>query len=88
MDERSLPVIIADVNRTLCGWFERHKHCYKTTFPDIDSLVRGCLRSIQRKRTGRARGRDHQKRPNAFLAKHRLLNPRAAHRLACQSSLR
>ena len=90
-DGRSLSVIIADVNRTLRGWFEYYKHCYKTTFPGIDSWVRGRLRSILRKRTkrkGRARGRDHQRWPNAFFAEHGLFNLTAAHRLACQSSSR
>ena len=29
----ALNVIIADVNRTLRGWFEYFKHSYRTTFP-------------------------------------------------------
>ena len=47
-DGRSLPVTPADVNRTLRGWFEYYKHSYKTTFPEMDSWVRMCLRWILR----------------------------------------
>ena len=88
---RSLRAIIADVNRTLRGWFEYYKHSHKTTFPEIDSWVRMRLRSILRKRTKRkwrTRGREHQQWPNAFFAAHGLFSLTAAHRLACQSSLR
>lgn len=90
-DGRSLAEIIADVNRTLRGWFEYYKHCYKTTFPAIDSWVRMRLRSILRKRTkrkGRGRGRDHQRWRNAFFAEYGLFDLTTAHRLASQSSLR
>ena len=90
-DGRSLSVIIADVNRTLRGWYEYYKHSYKTTFPELDSWVRMRLRSLLRKRQkrrGRGRGRDHQRWPNAFFAGHGLFDLTAAHRLACQSSSR
>jgi len=87
-DGRSLSVIIADVNRTLRGWFEYYKHCWRTTFPEIDAWVRMRLRSILRKRIklrGRGRGRDHQRWPNAFFAEHGLYDLTTAHRSACQS---
>jgi RNA-directed DNA polymerase len=70
-DGRALPCIIADVNRTLRGWFGYFKHSYHTTFTGVDRWVRGRLRSILRKRSGRrgrGRGRDHQRWPNAYFA--------------------
>lgn len=36
----SLQSIIADVNRTLRGWYEYFKHSWRTTFPDIDGWTR------------------------------------------------
>jgi RNA-directed DNA polymerase len=83
----SLKVIIAEVNRTLRGWFEYFKHSYKTTFPAEDGWIRGRLRSILRKRTkrrGRARGKDHQRWPNRFFAEQGLHSLAAAHARACQ----
>jgi RNA-directed DNA polymerase len=70
-DGRALQCIIADVNGTLRGWFVYFKHSYRTTFAFVDSWVRGRLRSILRRRSGRrgrGRGRDHQRWPNAFFA--------------------
>ena len=86
---RSLPCIIADVNRTLRGWFGYFKHSYPTTFQNVDGWIRGRLRSILRKRAGRrgrGRGRDHQRWPNAYFAKHGYFSLEVAHKLACQSS--
>ena len=90
-DGRSLKAIIADVNRTLRGWFEYYKHSHRTTFPELDGWIRMRLRSILRKRIklrGRGRGRDHQRWPNAFFAGHGLFDLTTAWRLACQSSSR
>lgn len=87
----SLDFIIADVNRTLKGWFEYFKHAHKRTFNRIDSWLRMRLRSILRKRagrTGRGRGWDHHRWKNAFFAAHGLFNLTAAHALARQSSAR
>jgi len=87
----SLGVIISNVNRTLVGWFGYFKHSHKTTFPPLDGWIRMRLRSILRKRQhrrGRARGRDHQRWPNAFYTEQRLLSLVAAHAKARQSSLR
>jgi len=85
---RCLPCIVANVNRTLRGWFGYFQHSYFTTFDRLDSWIRGRLRSVLRKRQkrrGRGRGKDHQRWPNAFFAKHGLFSLLTAHRLACQS---
>jgi len=66
----SMPQIITEVNRTLRGWMAYFKHSIGNIFPPVDCWVRGRLRTIQRKRhkaSGRARGRDHQKWPNAYF---------------------
>jgi RNA-directed DNA polymerase len=87
----SLSWIIADVNRTLRGWFEYFQHSHRTTFAPLDSWVRQRLRSILRKRTGRTgrgRGRDHQRWPNAFFVEQGLFRLQLAHASAVQPSLR
>ncbi len=87
----SLRTIIGHLNPTLRGWFAYFKHSYRTTFQDIDGWVRMRLRSILRKRqgrTGRGRGLDHHRWPNAFFAELGLYSLKAAHALACQSSWR
>lgn len=87
----SLATTIADVNRSLVGWFGYFKHSSKTTFPPLDGWVRMRLRSILRKRSGRrgrGRGWDHRRWPNRYFAKHGLYRLTAAHELACQSSRR
>jgi len=87
----ALLVIIAEVNKTLRGWFEYFKHSHKTTFRRQDSWVRMRLRSILRKRQhlrGRGRGADHQRWPNAYFAKHGLCSLATAHELSGQSSRR
>lgn len=84
-----LDVIIADVNESLRGWFQYFKHSHKTTHRQLDGWVRGRLRSILRKRSkrkGRARGKDHQRWPNAFFARHGLFSLEQARAEACQSS--
>ena len=48
----SLSWIIADMNRTLRGWFEYFKHSGRTVFADLDPWVRQRLRSILRKHYG------------------------------------
>jgi RNA-directed DNA polymerase len=85
---QSLCVIIANVNRTLVGWFEYFKHSYRTVFRALDGWVRMRLRSILRRRAGRrgrGRGADHQRWPNAYFAAHGLFSLQAAHDLAVQS---
>ena len=84
-------MIIADINRTLRGWFEYFKHSHPTTFRDLDGWVRMRLRSILRKRhrgRGKGRGADHQRWPNAYFAEQGLFSLTIAHALARQSSLR
>jgi RNA-directed DNA polymerase len=87
----SLSVIIGSLNPTLRGWFGYFKHAYRTTFPTLDSWVRGRLRSLLRRRAGRrgrGRGLDHHRWPNKYFHQHGLYSLSHAHRLACQSCLR
>jgi len=89
---RSLQCTIADVNRTLKGWFGYFKHSsYKTVFRVNDSWVRQRLRSMLRhnlKRPGISRGWDRQRWPNAFFAERGLFSLVTAHATAVQSSKR
>jgi len=90
-DGRSLLAIIADVNRTLRGWFGYFRHSWRTTFPEVDGWVRMRLRSLLRQRSGRrgrGHGADHQRWPNAYFADLGYFSLTDAHRLACQSSRR
>jgi RNA-directed DNA polymerase len=67
---RSMEAIVADLNRTLHGWFEYFKHAEAGVLGQVDGWVRGRLRSILRKRRGlrgRGRGRDHQRWPNRYF---------------------
>jgi RNA-directed DNA polymerase len=67
----SLKQIIEETNRTLRGWFNYFQHSIANIFGDLDQWVRGRIRTILRKRhkgKGRARGRDHQRWPNAYFA--------------------
>ncbi len=85
----SLPVIIAQLNPTLRGWFEYFKHCRPSTYPSLDKWIRMRLRSILRKRhKGQGRGWDHFRWPNVYFAGHGLFSLKHAHASACQSSLR
>ena len=88
---RSLKCIIADVNRTLRGWFAYFQHSHRWEFEQLDCFVRQRLRAIlrkRRKRRGCAKGWDFHRWPNAFFAEHGLFSLATAHRLACQSSRR
>ena len=90
-DGHSLATIIAQVNRTLVGWFGYFKHSYLTTFPTLDGWIRMRLRSILRKRSGRSgrgRGLDHHRWPNAYFAEHGLFSLTTAHALVRQSCFR
>lgn len=91
MTGHSLACIIVDVNRTLTGWFEYFKHSHERPFASLDSWTRMRLRTILRWRThrrGRARGRDHQRWPNAFFAARGLFSLAAAHTQYRQSVTR
>jgi RNA-directed DNA polymerase len=89
----SMTQIIADVNRTLRGWYEYFKHSYYPTFRMEDGFIRRRLRSILRKRTrrqGSARpyGADQSRWPNAYFAKLGLFSLEQANALVRQSSPR
>jgi RNA-directed DNA polymerase len=45
----SLTWIVGRLNRTLHGWFEFFRHCHGQVFRDLDSWIRGRLRSILRR---------------------------------------
>ena len=83
----SLKTIIEEVNRSVTGWFEYFQHSVDTIFQRQDQLVRQRLRSILRKRhkgSGRARGRDHQRWPNAYFADLGLISMALARKKASQ----
>jgi RNA-directed DNA polymerase len=68
----SLARIIADLNRTLRGWFMYFKHAHPRTFLVLDQLIRRRLRAVLRKHDKRpgygATRDDHRRWPNAFFA--------------------
>ena len=88
---QGLGCLIADLNRTLRGWFVYFQHSHRTTFADVDRWVRIRLRSILSPgpagRHGRGRGRDHQRWPNSFFAAHGYFSLEAAYAAACQCPL-
>jgi RNA-directed DNA polymerase len=89
----SMARIIADVNRTLRGWFEYFQHSYRPTFRMEDGFVRRRLRSILRKRSRRkgsakAHGADQTRWTTAYFAALGLFSLQHAHAAACQSSRR
>lgn len=88
---KSLQSIIEDINPVLRGWFGYFKHSHYTTFGPLDAWVRMRLRSTLRKwrkQTGRGRGRDHQRWPNAYFAQLGLYTLKEAHACARQSRCR
>ena len=68
----SLEAIIADLNRTLRGWFGYFKQAHPTTFADVDGFIRRRLRSMllkQKKKRHIGFGTlIHKTWPNAFFA--------------------
>ena len=84
----SMESTVSQLNEVLRGWFGYFKHSYRTTFPEMDSFIRGRLRSILRKRAGkrgRARGRDHQQWRNHYFTELGLFSLQQAHRSFSQS---
>ena len=73
----SLARIIADLNRTLGGWFMYFKHAHPRTFLVLDKFIRRRLRAVLRKQDKRpgfgATHDDHQRWPLAFFANAGLL---------------
>jgi RNA-directed DNA polymerase len=87
----SLSQIIADLNRTLRGWFEYFKHSHRSVFAPLDGWIRRRLRNILRKQHGQSgisRASDNLRWPNAFFAAHGLFSLHDAHVLARPSSCR
>jgi RNA-directed DNA polymerase len=69
---KSMEAIVADLNRTLPGWFGYFKYVKASQLGEIDGWIRMRLRSILRKRRGlegRGRGKDHQRWPNRYFKK-------------------
>jgi len=87
-----LQCVIGQVNSVLRGWFAYFRHSsYRNVFTDIDRWLRGRLRSILRKRSGRrgrGRGKDHHRWPNRYFAEQGLFSLATAHAAAVQSSRR
>ena len=86
----SLAVIIADVNRTLVGWFGYFKHSQRS-FEDLDAWIRTRLRSVLRTRAGfrrRRRTADHLRWPVRFFAAQGLFSLKHAHVAARESLAR
>jgi len=83
----SLSVIIADVNRTLVGWYGYFKHSHGSC-EDLDAWIRTRLRALLRKRAGfrrRRRTADHLRWPNRFFAAQGLFSLAQTHAAARQS---
>jgi RNA-directed DNA polymerase len=82
LDGRKLPDIVADVNRTLRGWYGYFQHSKANTFAAVDGYVRRRLRSMLQWRldgVGKGIGATHQRWPNAWFAQRGLLSLTAAH---------
>lgn len=82
LDGRSLSEIVADVNRSLRGWYQYFQHSKANTFATVDGYVRRRLRSLlQWRRDGRGQGKGaaHQRWPNEWFARRGLLSLAAAH---------
>ena len=87
----SMPATCGKLSSQLQGWFNYFRHCHWTVFRDLDGWTRGRLRSILRKRakrSGRGRGKDHQRWPNAYFVEQGLFSLGTAHVRFVQSSLR
>jgi len=82
-DGRSLACIIADLNRTLVGWFGYFRRCWERVFSRLDGWIRRRLRSLLRKRQGRQgmsrHGADEVRWPNAYFADQGLFSLKMAH---------
>ena len=81
-DGRSLRAIVADVNRTLRGWYGYFQHSKANVFTTVDGYVRRRLRRLLEKQRGHARqglGAAHQRWPNEWFARRGLLSLAAEH---------
>lgn len=88
----SLLFVIGEVNQTLRGWFAYFRHSsHPNVYRDLDRWIRGPLRSILRKRSGRkgrGRGLDHHRWPIRYFAELGLFSLETAHATVVQSSWR
>jgi RNA-directed DNA polymerase len=86
---QSLMVVVADLNRTLKGWFGYFKHAHPRIFVELDRMIRRRLRAMLRKqerRPGVGNDRaDHQRWPNAYFANAGLFALHTAWQTARQS---
>ncbi len=88
---QSLSCIVGSLTPMLRGWFAYFRHCSPRVYRDLDGWVRTRLRSILRRRhgrSGRGRGADQQRWPNAYFTEHGLFSLHAAHGRHCQSCRR
>jgi RNA-directed DNA polymerase len=89
---KSLLCVIAEVNRSLRGWFNYFQHSrFQNVYRELDGWVRMRLRSILRKRhkgRGRGGGRDHQRWPNRYFAEQGLFSLATAHATVVKYSRR
>ena len=82
LDGRSLTEIVADVNRSLRGWYQDFQHSQANTFTSVDGYVRRRLRSLLQWRldgVGKGIGATHQRWPNEWFARRGLLSLAAEH---------
>lgn len=82
LDGRSLSAIVADVNRSLRGWYGYFQHSKGNTFATVDGYVRRRLRSLLQWRldgVGQGIGAVHQRWPNEWFAHRGLLSLAAEH---------
>ena len=82
LEGRSLSVIVADVNRSLRGWYGYFQHSKANTFATVDGYVRRRLRSLLQWRldgVGKGIGATHQRWPNEWFAHCGLLSLAAEH---------
>lgn len=86
---QSLSVVIADLNRTLRGWFGYFKHAHPSIFRVLDKMIRRRLRAMLRRQTRRSgfgtAHADHRRWPNAYFANAGLFALHAAWQAARQS---
>jgi RNA-directed DNA polymerase len=88
---RSLAAIVADLNRTLRGWFGFFQHGGGWVYANLDGWIRRRLRTLLRKRTkrrGLAQGLDNHRWPNVFFREQGLFSLQAARTSALQSAWR
>jgi RNA-directed DNA polymerase len=88
---KGLPMVIADINPRLRGWFGYFRHSTRRTFRIVDGWVRRRLRSILRRQQrkegiSKTHGADHVRWPNAYFAKLGLFSLQGARDAVSQSS--